>query len=229
MSKVQSDYFPRNINQYVPLMEFAADVVNGQCLISLGAPAALDLDGIWDGVSATNSATSYDSSDYKNTFNGSSTSVTSTSGMIDADFGRAITLTGSAGSDHVCVVTGRDYLGQAMTQTFTLSGTTPQVGTKAFKFVDSMTVATGAASDTVDVGWNDKLGVPYTMTSMASFREDTVVTSPTVVAAVTTDPATASTGDTRGTIIPASATDGSNIHEALFNVNTSNMHGVVQA
>ena len=68
MSKVHADYFPRNISQYVPLMEFAADVINGQCLVNLGAPIAIDLDGIWDGVTADASINTYTSADFKSTF-----------------------------------------------------------------------------------------------------------------------------------------------------------------
>jgi hypothetical protein len=75
MTKVVGDNYPRSINQYVPNMEFAADVVQDSVIVSLGSPATLDADGIWDGVSATNSATAFTSADYKNTFDGSSTSV----------------------------------------------------------------------------------------------------------------------------------------------------------
>ncbi len=108
MSRVVADNYPRSINQYVPNMEFAADVIQDAVIVSLGAPATLDADGIWDGVSATDSATSYDSSNYKSTFDGSSTSLTTTSGMIDATYGRNITLVGTSGSNDVCTVTGRD-------------------------------------------------------------------------------------------------------------------------
>ena len=59
MGKVTADYLPRSISQYVPNMEYASDVVNGKHIVTLGAPAAADADGIFDGVSATNSATSY--------------------------------------------------------------------------------------------------------------------------------------------------------------------------
>ena len=65
MPKVVQDHFPRTINQYVPNMEFAADVVGDIVIANLGAPAAPDPDGIWDGVSATDSATSYTSANYK--------------------------------------------------------------------------------------------------------------------------------------------------------------------
>jgi hypothetical protein len=174
MSKVNADNFPRSISQYVPNMEFAADVVGDTHIAYLGAPAALDADGIWDGVSATNSATSYDSSDFKTTFNGSSTSLTTTSGMIDARYGRCLTATGSAGSDHVLTISGRDYLGQRMQESMTLSGTVVIFGNKAFKFVDSMAIATGAASDTVDIGWYDRLGLPYKAEQVTSYSEDDV-------------------------------------------------------
>tara|TARA_R110000744_G_scaffold133361_2_gene241715 strand:- start:2376 stop:3071 length:696 start_codon:yes stop_codon:yes gene_type:complete len=226
MSKVIADNYPRTISQYVPLMEYASDVVGNAVIINLGAPAAIDADGIWDGVSATNSATSYTSADFKNTFDGSSTSLTSTSGMIDATFGRTLSCTGSAGSDHVLSITGRDYLGQIMSESFTLSGTGVIAGKKAFKYVDSMAIATGAASDTVDVGWADKLGIPYAGTSLLSDTEDGVVAAGVLTAAITTDPQTATTGDPRGTFDAASASDGSIVSEIRYLCNTANLHGV---
>ena len=96
MSRVVQDYHPRTISQYVPNMEFAADVVGDEHICYLGSPAALDADGIWDGVTADGSENTYTSSDYKSTFDGSSTSLTSTAGMIDATYGRCLTATGSA-------------------------------------------------------------------------------------------------------------------------------------
>jgi hypothetical protein len=174
MSRVTQDYLPRSISQYVPNMEFAADVVGDQHIGYLGSPAALDADGIWDGVSATNSATSFTSADYKSTFDGSSTSLTSTAGMIDATYGRCLTATGSSGSDHVCTIHGRDYLGQVMQENMTLSGTTVIFGNKAFKFVDKINIATGAASDTVDIGWYDRLGLPYKAETILGYTEDDV-------------------------------------------------------
>ena len=174
MSKVVQDHFPRTISQYVPSMEFAADVVDGVHLISLGSPAALDADGIFDGVSATNSAQTYTSANYKTTFDGSSTSLTSTAGMIDAAYGRCLTMVGSAGSNHVCTISGRDYLGQPMQEQLTLSGTNVIYGQKAFKYVDKLAIASGAASDTCDLGWSDVLGLPYTATQLLGWTEDGV-------------------------------------------------------
>ena len=174
MSKVVADNYPRNISQYVPNMEFAADVIDGLHIVTLGAPEALDADGIWDGVTADGSVNTYTSADYKNTFDGSSTSVTSTSGMIDAAYGRCLTVVGSAGSNHVVTVIGKDYLGQGMREQFTLSGTSIQYGLKAFKFVDKVSVAAGASGDTMDVGWSDVLGLPYCAESIVGWTEDNV-------------------------------------------------------
>jgi hypothetical protein len=226
MPKQVPTHFPRNIDQYVPNMEFAADVFQDNVIVSLGAPATLDADGIWDGVSATNSDTAFTSADYKSTFDGSSTSVTTTSGMIDSPYGRTLSCTGSSGSDHVCTITGRDYLGQAMVESITLSGTGVIAGVKAFKYVDSIAIASGAASDTVDVGWADKLGIPYAGTSLLSDTEDGVVAAGALTAAITTDPQTATTGDPRGTFDAASASNGSIVSEIRYLCNTSDLHGV---
>jgi len=174
MAKVLADNYPRSISQFVPSMEFAADVVGDKHLAYLGSPSALDADGIWDGVSATNSATSYSSADYKSTFDGSSTSVTTTAGMLSARYGQCLTATGSAGSNHVCTISGRDYLGQPMQESMTLSGTTVIFGNKAFKFVDTMAIASGAASDTADIGWYNRVGLPYKAEAVIGYTEDDI-------------------------------------------------------
>lgn len=162
------DNYPSLINQYVPAMAYASDVNHqGTTMFSLGTPAVADSDGILDGVSATNSATSYTSADF----------VTAFDGTLDATYGRNLTAVGSAGSDHVCTVTGRDYLGQVMTETLTLSGTTSIVGEKAFKFITGVAIATGAASDTADFGWGSKLGLPYKAGHIEYGVEDGVITT----------------------------------------------------
>ena len=226
MSKVTQDYFPRSINQYVPNMEFAADVVGNAVLVSLGAPAALDADGIWDGVTVGTTVTTFDSSDFKSTFDGSSTSLTTTSGMIDATYGRTLTVTGAASGDQVVTITGRDYLGQVMVENFTISGTTPIQGKKAFKFVDSASATAGTGGISMDVGWADKLGIPYAGTSLLSDTEDGVVAAGALTAAITTDPQTATTGDPRGTFDAASSSNGSIVSEIRYLCNTSDLHGV---
>jgi len=174
MTKVVGDNYPRSISQYVPNMEFAADVVDGVHIVNLGAPAALDADGIWDGVTADGSVNTYTSADFKSTFDGSATSLTTTSGKMDALYGRVLSAVGSSGANHVVTVFGKDYLGQGMREQFTLSGTVIQYGKKAFKYIDKMTVAAGASGDTMDVGWSDVLGLPYCAEQVLGWTEDNV-------------------------------------------------------
>jgi len=226
MSRVGQDYFPRNISQYVPLMEFAADVIQGQWFGSLGAPQALDLNGILVGASATTSVQTYTSADWATTFDGSATHLgESAAGSISGKYGRCLTMTGTAGADHVVTVTGKDYLGQLMSEAFTLSGTVAQVGVKAFKYVDTVSAAVGASGDTFDLGWNDKLGVPYSLQVVTRFLEDGVTGSPTTVVA-NRSTGTATSTDARGSIVPATATNGSREYEVAYSCYTSDLHGL---
>jgi len=130
---------------------------------------------------------------------------------MDANFGRNVTMVGTAGSDHVVTVTGRDYLGQPMKENLTLSGTTPQNGLKAFMYIDQVDVAVGAAGDTFDMGWGDVLGMPYKCIKVLSEEADDaiVATLGTLVTPVLTDPQTATTGDPRGTYNPQTTLNGS--------------------
>ena len=173
MSKAIATNYPLSISQYVPNMEFAADVVEGRHFISLGAPSTADPNGILATASATNAATSFTSSDWQTTFDGSSTHIgESVAGKLDATFGRCLVMTGTAGSNHVITVSGRDYLGARMQEDITLSGTTVIKGNKAFAFIDKVAVASGAANDTFDMGWTDRLGLPYKAEKMLSYTED---------------------------------------------------------
>ena len=172
MVKQLPNYFPRTISQFVPSMEFAADVIDGVHIASLGAPAVPDPNGILAAASATNSAVVHTT--WATTFDGSSTSLTTTNGKMDGNFGRGLTLVGTAGSDHVVTVRGRDYLGQPMRENFTLSGTVIQYGLKAFMYIDQVDVATGAASDTFDMGWSALLGLPLAAEHLLSLTEDDV-------------------------------------------------------
>ena len=176
MSKVVADNYPRSINQYTPLMEFAADVVDGVHIVSMGAPSTADPNGILVTASATNSAQSYTSADWAVTFDGSSTHVgESVAGRVNALYGRSLELVGTAGSNHVVTITGRDYLGQVMSEALTLSGTVIIYGTKAFRYVDTIAVATGATGDTFDAGWSNRLGLPYSAEALLSMTEDDVL------------------------------------------------------
>jgi hypothetical protein len=176
MSKVLPDYFPRNISQYVPNMEFAADVIDGVVLVSLGAPSIENQDGILDGVTIGDGAAhTFTSSDFAVTFDGSSTHIGEDSaGVINAKYGRCLIALGDASTDETVTVSGRDYLGQKMSEVFTLAGVVLQFGKKAFKYIDSVLVSSSSGGSLMDLGWSDRLGLPYKAEKMISYTENDV-------------------------------------------------------
>ena len=104
------------------------------------------------------------------------------------------------------------------TLTITATGTSKAAaGLKAFKSIESIAIASAgdATTNTLNLGWGDVLGLPYRLVQKADilrvYFNGTVDNSATVVAADATDPATATTGDVRGTVDTASASDGSEV------------------
>ena len=116
-------------------------------------------------------------------------------------------------------VTGYDVYGVPMTETITSPATSTSIvadGKKAFKWVYSIAIysAADATSNTLSIGWGDVLGLPYALTAKSDLLTNSVyfndvleATAPTVVKADATTPATATTGDVRGTVLLASATN----------------------
>lgn len=129
------------------------------------------------------------------------------------DVARAISIT-SSGIDtaRVFTITGFDIGGQRVVETITGVNATTIAGKKAFKSIESITVDAACAGN-ISVGDTDVLGLPYPAVSEAdvlfAFADGTeeLATSTLVVADQTA--ATATTGDTRGTLDPATALDGS--------------------
>jgi hypothetical protein len=121
------------------------------------------------------------------------------------------------------LITGYDYYHNRMSELHTITaGTTSKTvtGTKAFCYVSDIAITAGAdaSANTVNIGTGAKLGMPYTLheaghivaASLAGITETiNVGSNAVVVAAVTTDPATTTTGDVRGTITYNTALDGS--------------------
>lgn len=108
-------------------------------------------------------------------------------------------------------VYGYDQYGQAMTQAVTLNGTTRVATTKAFKSVYRIAVSAATAGN-ISAGTTDTIGLPCRLLSkdyvVGSNFNATAVALSAYTAAVTTDPATTTTGDVRGTIALPSAADG---------------------
>lgn len=76
------------------------------------------------------------------------------------------------------VITGTNYADEVITETIVLNGTTEVQGNKAFKTVTQidLPVEVHAGTDTVSVGFANKLGLPYKLsldTILATYRDGT--------------------------------------------------------
>ena len=216
IAKVNADFYPERINMYVPAMSFASDCGDdGLYQVSLGTPAIAVTDAIVHGqsvVAAGNLDLDYD---------------------MTGDFGRNVTVNSDGANTDAVVVTGYDYLGQKITENFTLNGAATVQGAKAFKRVTNVAWL-AEAGRTLDVGFGDVLGLPYkTMAINNEIFGDVAQSAGTFVAPVLTDPQTAATGDPRGTYNPTGTLDGATelvIHAIASNaVNATGnggLHGI---
>lgn len=193
-------FFPRRLSSYVPSMQYA-DVVNqtGSTRITFGAPGAASAVNIFN-VSAISAGaiTTLDATGVAN------------AQTIDAPWGRLLQLVASTTNVTVAQLYGADYLGQSIREDVTLVSTTPVVTKKAFKWLD--TIIAPANAGTISVGWAAGLGLPYKTISVTyEIGNGVKAAAGTFVAAVLTDPQTATTGDPRGTYITTTTLNGSNI------------------
>ncbi len=129
------------------------------------------------------------------------------------DVPRALTAKSSSASDttQTVLITGADVYGQTMSELIALNGTSAVNGKKAFKTVTTVFVSAVMVGN-VSVGNTSILGLPCCVAAggliSSKFTNNTADTG-TFVAAVTTSPATTTTGDVRGTYSPSGTLDGS--------------------
>lgn len=165
-----------------------------------GAVATADADGICASQSATGAAL----------INGALAS----GGVATFDVPRNVVAawTGTA----VLTVTGTDLYGQTLIES-SASGTS-FAGKKAFKTITA--VSTGAATTGLTVGSGDVLGLPFRVDAngLVAARASNAIDAGTFVAADTTSPATATTGDVRGTFDPAVTLNGTNKCKVVFEI-----------
>ena len=210
--------FQRRINNYVPAMMYSSDVNwNAATRVSFGAPAAAASTGYLASSSVAVAGVVFDMS----------------ATVIPETYGRCIQIVAAAAATSTVTFNGWDYLGQPVSETITLNGTTPVQGKKAFKTFGNMTVGTTTAT-TVTAGPGTGLGLPYKCLRVSwEVGNGAAAAAGTLTAAVLTDPQTATTGDPRGTYVTTTTLNGSNVISAVFDfvndVNSSNnggLHGI---
>lgn len=210
-----SKYAPRRISRYTPAMGYAAGVVHSAPYeVDFGAPAVASTTLVLNALTVTGGIDT-------TTITGDNTdpvvAATSQDFPTGPGYGRCLQIVFSAAGTPAVNIYGRDWLGQPMRETFTGNGTTPVIGTKAFKYIDRVQVASGVTG-TISVGTTDKLGLPFCMSNIISEQLDgvRVATLGTLVTPSRVDPATATTTDPRGTYDPQSTLNGTARLKAIF-------------
>jgi hypothetical protein len=135
--------------------------------LSAAQAVAADPDGLLDGTALGVAAT------------------TVTTFLNPMPYARNITIVASAAQAGNAVVTGTNLADQVITETITFDGTTPVLGAKAFKTVTKIVLPIKAGTENVDIGWGDKLGLPFMLAKRPLLwaTDDGVIetTAPTVV------------------------------------------------
>lgn len=116
-------------------------------LVTLGAPIALDADGICAAQSMAAAGTM--------SINGS----LAVSGVVTLDQPRALQVDSSGANTAVITVKGTDVYGRSMSEAITLNGTTQVNGKKAFKTI-SLVTNSAQIDNPATVGTTDILGLP---------------------------------------------------------------------
>jgi hypothetical protein len=142
------------------------------------------------------------------------------------------------------LVAGKDLYGQAMTELITVpaTGTSTVVeGIKAFKSITSFAITSSgnATTNTLEMGYRNTFGLPYAISSknQLMYVMDGVPQTSGTITVASTVAATSTTGDTRGTVVPGTAANGTRTYAFWLtglansspNNSTQSVFGVAQA
>jgi len=138
--------------------------------------------------------------------------------VLQLDLPRAVQLTTASGTistSRTLTVSGYDYYGQPMSEAIATGTTSSAVanvkGKKAFFQISSIAIS-GALPVAITVGTTDILGLPvrvFNVAYLASVKSNnTLAQDAGTFVAADTATATTTTGDVRGTYVPATASDG---------------------
>lgn len=138
-------------------------------------------------------------------------------GDIDGPRNLEILSTNAGDGSQVITITGRDVVGNKQVEALTANGTTRVVGTKAFSVVESinnsgvfagnLTVGTSVTLADIELGLD--AGLENLYDAVHALEGDGTADGGSFTVADSTSPATAITGDTKGTYNPGNAPDGS--------------------
>ena len=199
------DHFSFGPSYYVPKLQGLATFHETQdYLVDFGTPVVADADGVANDLAQAATLTTF-------------TDVAGFSGgVLDARWGRSLTMVASGAGTNNVTINGYDYLNQPIQKVIALNGATPVPINVAFKRITSIAVASGGAI-TVDVGFGNLLGLPYkTIKVLEELVDGAIGTAGTITAPVLTDPATNATLDPRGLYTPNVTMDGVKLVQGRF-------------
>jgi len=139
-------------------------------------------------------------------------------GVATLDFARNISLDSANAGDttQTATITGTDIVGNPQVEDVDLNGTTEVFSAKAFKTVTSVVLDGSMAGDLIvgtPVAGDTEFGLDVKLVEafdvLHAFEADGTDEGGTFTTADATSPATATTGDTKGTYNPSNAPDGS--------------------
>jgi len=202
----------RRINHRVADLHYAADVgIDGLCTVDIPALVAANATAI---INAQSIAAA-----------GSVAPSVLFTDLLMGRYGRNLTVVASGAATSNVTITGYDYLGQTIKESFTLAGAAPVVGKKMYKDVSLVTFGLTAGT-TINVGVGAVLGVPYKVLHTSLIGEltsDVTAAAGALVAGVPVQ--TLTSGDPRGQYTPAAAPDGTRWYRFTCVVDRNNLHG----
>jgi hypothetical protein len=205
-------FFPIRVSEYVPAMQYSADVnYNGATRVSFGSPVVANATLIATALSVAAAAT-FDLTNVA---------------QFPETYGRNISVIASGAATSPVVINGWDYLGQPISESFTLAGAVAVAGNKAFKTIRNMVVTTTTAATTVNIGSGAKFGLPYkAIRCQFEVANGVLAAAGTLQTASLVDPATATTTDPRGLYTPTTTPNGTTAIDATFDfINDVNAAG----
>lgn len=182
-------------------------------VVEFGAVDAIDADGVAAALTSTGS--------------GTATLATALGSTPTFDVPRNVVITSTGGDDSgiTFTITGTDEYGETLVEA--IAGPTnnsTSSGLKAFKTITSVAFDGNITSTNLSIGPGDVLGLPVKIANTGDVVSQTrngVASTGVFVAADTTDAATATTGDVRGTFAVDTATDGSNYYTVAITLSAN--------